>query len=83
MWRIDLALIQTVSPLADAIAHEAGWRPVYCDSTAVLFQRDDSSGPPLAPLTSLTASCQPLAITPLATAAERAVVQPTATPNSQ
>ncbi len=67
-WRIDLALIQTVSPLADALAHEAGWHPVYCDSTAVLFQRDDSRGPTLEPLTSLSASCHPLAIPPLATA---------------
>ncbi len=70
-WRIDLALIQTVSPLADALAHEAGWRPVYCDSTAVLFQRDDSRGPTLEPLTSLSASCHPLVIPPLVIAAPR------------
>jgi hypothetical protein len=67
-WRINLALVQTVSPLADALAHEAGWRPLYCDSTAVLFQRDDSRGAVLGPLTSLSASCHPLVIPPLATA---------------
>jgi hypothetical protein len=70
-WRIDLALIETVSPLADALAHEEGWHPVYCDSTAVLFQRGDARRPVLGPSASLSASCQPLVISPLAAAVRR------------
>lgn len=64
-WRIDLALIETASPLADALTHEAGWRPVYCDSTAVLFQRDESSRPALGSASSLSVSCRAIAIPPL------------------
>jgi hypothetical protein len=56
-WKIDLALIQTSSGLADALAHEAGWKPVYCDSTAILFEHDASHGATLEPLTTLTPDC--------------------------
>jgi hypothetical protein len=63
-WRIDLALLATVSPLADALAHEAGWRPIYCDGTATLFQRDPGHPPALGPSQAVSASCTPFGIAP-------------------
>jgi hypothetical protein len=65
-WRIDLVLVETASPLADAVAHERGWTPVHCDSTAVLFRRDESAGPALGPLSAMSESCASLSLTPLA-----------------
>jgi hypothetical protein len=59
-WRIDLALLAPSGSLADALAHEPGWRPVHCDATAVLFIRDSTTGPALAPLASLPAKCASL-----------------------
>ncbi len=56
-WKIDLALLPTRYQLADALAHEPGWRPVYCDSTAVLFVRDSSHGPALGPMSTLPDAC--------------------------
>ncbi len=56
-WRIDLALLITESPLADALAHEPGWRILYCDSTAVLFTRGQARGATLDPMTLLTRDC--------------------------
>jgi hypothetical protein len=67
-WKIDLALLETVSPLADGLVHEGGWRPIYCDSTAVLFRRDESAPPALEPDSSITATCRNLSIPPLARA---------------
>ncbi len=68
-WRIDLALIATVSPLADALAHESGWRPIYCDSTATLFQRDPGHPPALSGSLAVSPSCASLGTTPLTIAA--------------
>ncbi|HEX9900871.1 MAG TPA: hypothetical protein VGC81_16715, partial [Candidatus Methylomirabilis sp.] len=39
VWRIELALLATGGPLASELLHETGWRPVYCDQTAVLLDR--------------------------------------------
>jgi hypothetical protein len=64
-WKIDLALLATESPLAEALVHEHGWRPVYCDSTAVIFRRDDSAPPSLEPDSSIAVSCRNLSIPPL------------------
>lgn len=36
-WRIDLALVETNSPLADALTRDSGWRAVHRDSTATTF----------------------------------------------
>jgi hypothetical protein len=64
-WKIDLALIQTNSGLSDALAHEPGWKAVYCDSTAILFQRDSSRGPALAPMKQLSNRCASMPVEPL------------------
>jgi hypothetical protein len=63
-WHITLALLATVSPLADAVAHEPGWRPVYCDGTATLFQRDPGHAPALGPAMAVSSSCASLGIPP-------------------
>jgi hypothetical protein len=70
-WTIDLALLETASPLADALAHEPGWRPVYCDSTAVLLRRDRAAGPALGQDVAISPSCSNLSIPPLAMAGRR------------
>jgi len=75
-WRIELVLIETASPLSDALAHESGWQPVYCDSTAVLFRRNESRGPALGPLVSMSVTCQPLSIPPLVTGELRRSTNP-------
>ncbi len=68
-WKIDLALLPTPFQLADALAHEPGWRPVYCDSTAVLFVRDSSRGPALGPMSTLPDACASLSTGPIPVAA--------------
>jgi hypothetical protein len=73
-WNIDLALLSTSSPLADAIGHEPGWQPVYCDSTAVLFRRTGSTVSAVAPLASL--SCAGLSIVSLPAIAGSDAEQP-------
>jgi hypothetical protein len=61
-WRIDLALLETDSPLADALAHESGWEPIECDSTAVLFRRNPARPPTLGAMASLSRDCGVLAL---------------------
>ena len=63
-WTISLVLVETGSPLADALVHERGWRPAYCDSTAVLFRRDDAAGPALGQDIAISPSCTNLSILP-------------------
>lgn len=75
-WRIDLALLATVSPLADALAHEAGWRPIYCDSTATLFQRDAGHAPAMGPSMAVSSSCASLGIPPRTIAGATALSSP-------
>jgi hypothetical protein len=70
-WSIGLALLQTASPLADALAHEQGWRPVYCDSTAVVFRQDDAAPPALSQDVGISPRCSNLSIPPLTMAIRR------------
>jgi len=71
-WRIDLVLIETDSPLSEALAHERGWTPIHCDSTAVLFRHDESAAPALGPQAAMSASCTGLTIPPLPATSQRA-----------
>ncbi len=64
-WRIDLVLMETRSPLAEALVHDAGWRPIFCDSTAVFVARDSMRGPALDRWSSLANGCASLPISPL------------------
>jgi hypothetical protein len=41
-WRIDLAIVPTRSPIADALAHEPYWRLVHCDATAAVLVHDST-----------------------------------------
>jgi hypothetical protein len=42
-WKIDLALVQPQSRMADELIRDQAWRIWYCDSTAVLLRRPGSS----------------------------------------
>jgi hypothetical protein len=64
-WKIQLALLGTRTALADALAHEDGWRPLYCDTTAVMFAHDTTVGAALGPTSSLASSCASLRTTPM------------------
>jgi hypothetical protein len=43
-WRIQTVLLPTPSALAQALSLQAGWRPMYRDSKAILFQRVEVVG---------------------------------------
>jgi hypothetical protein len=38
-YKIDYALLQPDRPLTYLIGHSAGWRPIYKDKVAVVFER--------------------------------------------
>jgi hypothetical protein len=44
-WRIDLALVQPRSRLADELMRDQQWRVWFCDSTAVILRRPGSPDP--------------------------------------
>jgi hypothetical protein len=74
-WKIQFALLGTRTALADALAHEAGWRPIYCDTIAVLFERDSSQGPTIPAASSLATACTSLVIPPLSAWVARPAAQ--------
>ncbi len=71
-WRIGVAVVPTRSPIADALAHEPGWRLVHCDTTAAVLVRDSMRGPALDLRASVPDRCatvaDELARAPVATA---------------
>jgi hypothetical protein len=57
LWRIDLALVQPESRLADELIRDHSWNIWYCDSTAVILRRPGASMPS-SPITKLqTGTC--------------------------
>jgi hypothetical protein len=45
-WRIDLTLLDTKGALASELTRDASWVRLYCDSTAVMFRRQQRPARP-------------------------------------